>query len=125
MNYKHVGLGVMSILVVLCSAESFIVEEKQKRTRPDHQVKQEILDLMGRMAELESESIKTKAEIQQAFCRKIRGYIGGDKESFFASASRRDLQRVLTLLRTEASSLDKTIEADKRFLASLSTPLIA
>ncbi len=125
MNYSYtIGSLIVFMGIAFCSAESFIVEEKQKKNLPNHQIKQEILDLMGRMAELESESIKTKAEIQKACCVNIRGYLAGDKSSFFARASRKDLQRVLNLLRHETTTLDKAIGCDKGFLASLQTPMI-
>ena len=124
MQYRSIFKSMLiSVGVLLCSAESFVVEQKPKRTAPDHQVKQEILDLMGRLAELESDSIKTKAEIQKAVCVTIRTYISGDKKSFFSRCSRKDLQQMVTLLRNETASLDKAIVADRRLLESIRNPL--
>ncbi len=117
--------GFIGLLGVMwCYAESFIVEENQKRPRPNHQVKQEILDLMGRVLEQESEAIKSKAEIQKALYAKIRGYAEGDKKAFFSVASKPDLHRVLRLMREKKARMDKEIESDKKFLEIMQSPLI-
>ncbi len=117
--------GFMGILCAMwCYAESFLVENNQKRVRPNHQVKQEILDLMGRVLEQESEAIKSKAEIQKALYTKIRGYAEGDKKSFFSTATKSDLQRVLRLMREKKARMDKEIETDKKFLEIVQSALI-
>lgn len=122
---KKIMISVAIVLGMLgvCSAESFIVEEVPQKTRPDHQVRQEILDLLGKVAELESESIKTKAEVQKETFVHLRSYVEGDKGSFLSRASRKDLQRIVQTLRKEVSSLNATIAADKRLLEMVKKPL--
>ncbi len=100
-------------------AESFLIQEKPERRKAPQQLRQEIAEIMGDILELESEYVATKGQIQQELCKHIRSIAENDKKSLFKTASSRELQHIIKMLRQEKERCEKELVRDKRFLTSL------
>lgn len=116
---------LITMAVFWCFSESFLVPEKPMRPRSTQQLKQEILEVMGCLAEQESQAIEVKAKIQQNLYKYIRACAGGDKKSFFSRLSAQQLQSILKLVQDEKARYEREKGNEQRFLASLSSYMIS
>lgn len=118
-RFIKLSLFCISTAVFWCMAENFLVSEKPERRKTASQLRQEIVELMGDVLELESAYVETKGQIQQVLCKHIRSLAENDKKSSFAKAPLCDLQQSLKMLRQEKSRYEKELAHEKRFLAQL------
>lgn len=106
-----------------CFADNFLVTEKPQPRRTTHKIKQEIIDQMGSLLELESDVLAVKAKVQKMLCQQIRAFAEGDKKSSLVRAHFAELQRILTMLKQENTRQRKELAAEERFLASLTSTI--